>query len=540
MSGSTAATRNKATMDKHTIDNLAPHHSLAASIGRNTFFGIVANVAWGGARFVTVPIVIHHLGLEGYGIWSIIMVTAAYMRFGSAGIKSAFQKYVAEATGSGNFEKANKLISTGSALMLVLSVVGLTPVHFFSRLLARAAGVPPHFLSPAAGSISLLALIILVSNVGAGYEAIVTGAQRIDLLRKVNIIATIGEAVAIVLLLHFGRGLFAMSAVMAASEISYILFCIVVSRRILPQIEISPKHVTQTVVREFVTFGGSYQLVNIQEVIYGSILPVAVLKFFGATATGAFAVVGKLVQAALMPQDAFLIPILSGSSFVFASGSAEQMKLLIAKAFKTTFGLSILPLAVVCASGTTILYAWTGQANPLFHIFLWLISLAGLFKCMSLLQLVLYRASGKSLMDNIRQTIRIAMLLVIGLLGKHLGLTGILGGLAFTELTGMIFMFLVFDHAFHGFKAPILLPDTFRLAAAAVATALLSVLVVCLPVPWLSGDRAVAVVRTAAIGGLSLASAVPVLILTGALSRGELRAILDVLYVPRRKAYVSG
>src|SRR5450631_3802570 len=90
--------------------------NLAATIGKNTFLGVVANVTQVGTRLITVPIVIHHLGLGGYGIWNIIMMTSTYMRFGSVGIKSAFQKYVAEATGSGDYETANKLLSTGCAV----------------------------------------------------------------------------------------------------------------------------------------------------------------------------------------------------------------------------------------------------------------------------------------------------------------------------------------------------------------------------------------------------------------------------------------
>jgi O-antigen/teichoic acid export membrane protein len=77
------------------------HTALAATMGRSAVFGVIANVVQVGSRLVTVPIVIHHLGLDGYGIWNIIMTTATYMRFGSVGIKAAFQKYVAEATGNG-------------------------------------------------------------------------------------------------------------------------------------------------------------------------------------------------------------------------------------------------------------------------------------------------------------------------------------------------------------------------------------------------------------------------------------------------------
>src|ERR1700682_5649208 len=80
-------------------------HKLAASIGRNTIFGIISGLTQVATRLVTVPIVIAHLGLGGYGIWAIIMTIAAYMRFGAVGVKCAFQKYVAEATGSGDYAK---------------------------------------------------------------------------------------------------------------------------------------------------------------------------------------------------------------------------------------------------------------------------------------------------------------------------------------------------------------------------------------------------------------------------------------------------
>lgn len=498
---------------------------LASTIGRNTIFGLAATLTYVATRLVTVPIVIRYLGLDGYGIWSIIMVTAAYMRMGSAGIKCAYQKYVAEATGTGDFDRANRLISTGTALMFVLSIFAVTPIFFFSTKLAVLAGVPAKFVHDASASISLLAIIVFVANTGAGFEAVVTGAQRFDLVRKVNMIGALGEAICIVLLLHYGKGLFAMSAVMAVSEFSYICYCAFISRRVLPGIHIAPRYITRTVLKEFVVFAGSYQLVNLQEVIYNTILPVAVLKYFGAVATGAYAVAARLVQACMMPQDSFLLPILSGSSLVFASGTDEEKRQLVLKAFKTSFALSIIPLSVICAAGNTIVFAWTGRRDQTFEYFLVLMSLAALFHSSSLLQLVLYRASGKALMDNIRQVIRITLLLGIGIMAKHLGLVGTLEGLAITEFAGMAFMFFVMHHAFPWFRVRMLLPDALKLTMAACATAILAMMVIRIPIPWLVAERSVAVVRTCVIGGCTMIAAVPLLLLTKALSATEFRVI---------------
>src|ERR1700691_630947 len=157
MPASTAKTAIAHPSDRH----------LATAIGKGTIFGMVSSGAQIGTRLITVPVVIHHLGLGGYGIWSIIIVTAAYMRFGSAGIKSAFQKYVAEATGTGDLETANKLVSTGAISMLVLSLAALVPAVLFSQKLATMAGVPPEFIFSAAVSLAVLTVIYAISNFGA-------------------------------------------------------------------------------------------------------------------------------------------------------------------------------------------------------------------------------------------------------------------------------------------------------------------------------------------------------------------------------------
>src|SRR5260370_33735713 len=70
---------------------------LALAIGKSTVFEIVASATQVGTRLITVPIVIHHLGQSGYGMWSIIMANVAYMRVGSAVVKSDVLKQSSEA-----------------------------------------------------------------------------------------------------------------------------------------------------------------------------------------------------------------------------------------------------------------------------------------------------------------------------------------------------------------------------------------------------------------------------------------------------------
>jgi O-antigen/teichoic acid export membrane protein len=494
--------------------------NLASTIGKNTVFGVVAKLAQVGTRFVTVPIVIAHLGLGGYGIWSIIMTTSAYMRFGSVGIKSAFQKYVAEATATNEFEGANQLLSTGCAFMLALSVAGSIPVVMFSKSLAKASGIPPEFLSDAAASFSILAFIMLLSNVGAVYEAIVMGGHRIDLARNFATGFTIAEAVAIVIALHFGCGLRAMASVMAVSELGFVVCCYFASRRILPAVQVRAAFVTRKVARELIRFAGSYQLVNILEVLYASILPLTVLREFGPAASGVYAIVTRLTSAATMLSDSFLLPILSGGAMVFATGSAERMQTLISKSFKVTLGSTLFPLGFLSVFGPSIVFAWTGQADPSFAGALWLVSLATLFGAISLLQLVLYRTSGKAVMDNVRQVLRIATLLCIALFAHRLGFFGILSGLAVSELIGMTFMLFAMVKTFPAFRGASLALDMLKLCVATAGILTLAILASRIPLPALEGR--IADLMRLAIGCSACALAAwPALRLTGSLTSAE-------------------
>ncbi len=512
---------------------------LAHSIARNTLFGVVAKLAQVSTRLVTIPIVIAHFGLGGYGVWSLIMTAAAYMRFGSVGIKSAFQKYVAEATGTGDYTEANRLLSTGCLLTMAFSCALLIPVALFSGALARVAGVPPEFLGAAANSMSVLAVILLLSNGGAAFEAIVMGGHRVDLARHFTTLFTILEAVAIVLLLKLGFGLFAMACVMAVSEVGFVVCCAVAARRVVPEIRIRREFVTARVVPELFRFAGSYQMVNFLEILYVSILPITLLRTFGAESAGIYAVANRFVSSVLMVPDALLIPVLSGGTMVYASGKMEDMQRVISKAFKVTLGLSLFPLAFLSLFGAGVVTAWTGQVNPAFPRVLPLVALSGLFYALSLLQLVLYRISGRASMDNIRQALRILVLFSLSVFAPRLGFYGVLGGLAMAELAGMLFMLFALTRVFKGFRARYLLDDTCRLMVATAFALTAGIAAARLPLPAIPGLRLAALVQLSVVTLACLAAGGPAVWMTKLLSAAEEQAVRNAL-LPRRRLATAG
>ena len=503
---------------------------LAASIGKNTLFGVAGNIVHVSARIVIVPVMIRHWGLDGYGIWAVLMSIAAYITLGGAGVKSAFQKYVAEATGTGDYERASRRISTGTAGVLLLSLLVLVPFAIFAKTVAVAVGVPPAFLPAATKAIAILALTGIVTNGTQTYQSILMGAHRIDLREKIGIALEPVTTVFTIALLLLGYGLVAVCVVFCASQLAGgILWCYF-SRRVLPAIRLTPRFISRSEVRELIRFGASYQLVSILELLYAAILPVAILKFFGANAAGVFALAARLVSFATMIEGSYLQSILSGGSLVYSSGSVEQHNAFIIKSFKAMAVISILPLAFIALFGTKIVFVWTGQADPLLKGAVYLLCAADICKSLSSLCRVLYRVSGGAVMDNAQLLLGLGVTFLLWPFGHKIGFYGIIGGVRFVgQFLGLILMSLSLTSRFKGFHLRALTPTCLRFCAAAAM--ILGASAVALNVSLSSGisPRILDMIRLLTGAMISLLVAVPALIFTGSVSRSEARMMLNTV-----------
>jgi hypothetical protein len=182
-----------------------------------------------------------------------------------------------------------------------------------------------------------------------------------------------------------------------------------------------------------------------------------------------------------------------------------------------------------------MIYAWTGQADPKLSLAVTLIALAALLNAFSLLQLVLYRASGRAMLDNIRQVLRIIAILIVAFFARGLGFQGVLAGMAAAQLVGVVFMFVVMAKTFHAFSVRILTEDSLRIIAGTALVIGAGALAGMIPIQLHEPERMIAFVKLAKIGIGCLIMAWPALVITKAISSAERRAILDSIIPGRRK-----
>ena len=173
--------------------------------------------------------------------------------------------------------------------------------------------------------------------------------------------------------------------------------------------------------------------------------------------------------------------------------------------------------------------------NPQFRLAILLVSLAALPKAVSLLQLVLYRASGRALHDNISQAIRIVVILIVAYFGRRLGFYGVLGGMAVAELIGVVFMIVAMSMTFHAFNVKILLRDAFRIAVATALVVGAGAAAGMIPIQWGGPERVTALFRLGQVGLGCVLMAWPALLVTKSISSAERRSLLDAMVPGRRR-----
>jgi O-antigen/teichoic acid export membrane protein len=504
--------------------------AVAASIGKNTLFGVAGNILHVLVRIVVVPVMIKHLGLGGYGIWAVLMSIAAYITLGGAGVKSAFQKYVAEATGTGDFDRASRLLSTGTAVVVSLSIAVLVPLFIFSNAAAVAAGVPKAFLYEASMSIRLLALTAVVGNLSQTYQSVIMGAHRIDLWQKINFVLDPLNAFGMIAVLYLGYGLLAVTAVFCVFQVVGGVLVYIYSRRVLPDVHVAARFVSRAVSGELIRFGGSYQLVSMLEQLYAAVLPIALLKFFGANAAGVFALASRLVSFATLIQGSYLQAILSGGSLVYASGSAEQNNAFIVKAFKAMAVFSVLPLAFIALYGAKIAFVWTGKTDPLLEGAVILLCAGGMCRSLSSLFRVLYRVSGGAVMDNAQLLLGLGIALALWPFALKIGFFGLVGGVQVVgQLMGLILISVSLTFRFKGFDPRVLAPTLLRFCVAAAVILGASVIALYLKMSWGFNPRVLDTIRLMTAAVISLLVAVPALLFTGSVSRSEARTMLNTV-----------
>jgi O-antigen/teichoic acid export membrane protein len=218
------------------VQTQAPSLEVRESLlARNTvlnFLGLIIPVVVG---VLTVPIIIHYLGTERYGIFSLVLAVFGYFSIFDLGLGRATTKFIAEALGRGEIQNIPKYLWTTVAFQGVLGVCGavllilLTPV-----LVGRIIHIPPQNIAEAKMTFYILAVSLPFVIVTPSFRGVLEAAQRFDLVNAIKIPTNVLIFILPLVGVLLGYGLNGIMVLVNISRILALLVWIVICFKVYP------------------------------------------------------------------------------------------------------------------------------------------------------------------------------------------------------------------------------------------------------------------------------------------------------------------
>lgn len=251
--------------------------TILRNVGSNSL-GYVVNVAVG--LFLS-PLIIHSLNQAVAGVWTLVVSFVGYYGVLDVGIRSAVSHYVATYHARRDQAQVNRTLSTAMAMLAAVALLAalvtvaaafwLPDWYARYRALSHATGKNPLdvFRDPAT-----LRLVIVVMGLGFAvnlpmviYGVVIYSAQHLVLQNAIGIGQQIVRAAATWFVLRAGYGIVGLALVVVGTTALGWIATIVGAHRVLPGLQIAPRHVTRSSARELLSYGGYNVLVNVGDTV---------------------------------------------------------------------------------------------------------------------------------------------------------------------------------------------------------------------------------------------------------------------------------
>lgn len=269
----------------------------ARSLARNTMLNLVGQVVPLLAAVFAVPYVVHHLGPDRYGLYSLALIVVGYFALFNLGIGPATTKYVAELLGTGEVSGLPRLVWTAIASQACLGLAGGILLAAASPfLIGHVLKIPAGLHAQAQAMFLIMAVALPVDFIAGSLRGVLSASQRFDLLNAVDVPvgALMGVIPAAVIALGAGLPAIVLSLVVLRTASATVVFAL--SLRLHPALR--RVEFDFSLVRPLLGFGGWVTisgavvpiLMYADQLLIGALISVAAVGYYAP----AYSIANKL------------------------------------------------------------------------------------------------------------------------------------------------------------------------------------------------------------------------------------------------------
>ena len=329
--------------------------TIAKNVG-SSWLGLGVTVATG---FFLSPVILHHLGDDAFGLWTLVFAITGYYGLFDFGIRSSVIRYVAKFSAVDDREELHRLINTSlfsygcvAALLLVLTALGSFHVD-------KIFHVEPAFMHTARILFIMVGASLALGFPFAVFAGTLEGLQKFHLLNGVNILNTLLRAVLIVFVLKHGYGLLTVALITVLLPLlGGVINALSVFRLI--GLRIGPRLVSRNTFRKIVNYGSVTFMISVAYRLRFKTDALVIAAFLPAAQITYFTIGSRLVDYAGEVVSSLAQIFVPLSSQSHATGDVAALRKIFV-AGNRACALVIFPIAAMLAVlGKSAIEAWVG------------------------------------------------------------------------------------------------------------------------------------------------------------------------------------
>ncbi len=273
----------------------------AVKLVRNTMVNGLGSMSAILVALVMTPLLIDHLGLSGYGVWTLALTltfSGGYASLADLGIEGATVRYVAEETADEDLEAVSRTVSTTLLLFCAIAAIVAPMAVALAGAFVSLFGVSRDLHHAAVLCFELVGASIAFELPARAFVAVLVGTQRFVVYQAVEFVRSLLQAGLYVLVLLEGWGVGALGGALLASSICALAIYWRLAHRAVPGLRVNPLHARRDELRRIVRFGGGVFGLRLVGTVYRQMDKVIVGIALGPGPVGVYEIANKLNLAA--------------------------------------------------------------------------------------------------------------------------------------------------------------------------------------------------------------------------------------------------
>ena len=311
--------------------------------------------------FVMTPIIIRGVGADDFGLWALSFSALGFFGLFDLGFSNGAIKYVAECSGSGDFERRNRMLSTLAMVYLILSVVALLGTAVLAYFYQPLFSIPDGQVEKALAVLWILAARVAILGLPLSlFRNLLFGEQKIHWINLVQCLTTILLGLATWWVLRAGYGIVAVAWLnLGVFLLEHGLYYLM-ARRAVAELELAFRLVSFDLFKEI----GSFSIYAFASQVAALILlrtdTLIVTFFLPLSAVAVYAVALKVTENLLLLLKQFINVLTPVVAKKWSQGDGDSVRSAFVYATKFAFAAAMMTGVVGWVLGNDGIVLWIG------------------------------------------------------------------------------------------------------------------------------------------------------------------------------------